>query len=593
MTVRVAVPVVSARIRVHVDVGIHWSPVDRLILWALSQTPRTATQLAKEANLPPRLVNDIIAKLMLFGWTEVAPDRFAFRATTAGTRVLHVPDGLPSLADPQSRIVRATFEPFELQVFTGSEVWTRSKRDIEAIAQDHEVRWLELAGPRPPLRFETLAAGAQKCLREDEEFLNMSSDGFELFDSYLLVAAHHDQLEGLPASAPAKLVEAVRAVTAEKERRLFAIAARSDCPSPTVMIDDVVLDETDIITDGPRHRELLSEILNAASHRVIIHSTFLNAKLFPGVQKDLRAAALNGAAIDIFYGADKDESTRKNNHLAALEINNIIRSDPVLRQQVTMHLASTRSHAKLLLADRGSPDSFVAVVGSCNWLSTPYRRIEASVILRDNRVAGVVARELTELCFTAAPRCDLIGKLSALARRLEKAPSPKGSASVGLVRGDDHAFMMTQAREQAKEIIWVAGDRFGKVAEARTLIPMMEAGSRGVRGRVLYSRKVVPVTQEDMADLAVEVALKGIELTEVPERVLHGKLLLWDDDHLVITSLNWSSAGTRADNPWGEIGIYVHQPQIARRIREQLELSISDTSQHRSAQTSARRNRNR
>src|SRR5262249_43258494 len=146
----------------------------------------------------------------------------------AGIRVLHVPDGLPSLSDPQPRIVRATFEPFELQVFTGGEVYTRRKRDIEAIAQDHDVRWIDLPGARPALRFETLAAGAQKCLREDEEFLRMSPDGIELFERFLLVHVHDHQLEGLPASAPARLIEAVRAVAADKESRRLTLRPSPD-----------------------------------------------------------------------------------------------------------------------------------------------------------------------------------------------------------------------------------------------------------------------------------------------------------------------------------------------------------------------------
>jgi hypothetical protein len=47
---------------------------------------------------------------------------------------------------------------------------------------------------------------------------------------------------------------------------------------------------------------------------------------------------------------------------------------------------------------------------------------------------------------------------------------------------------MTQAREQAEQLIWVARDGFGKVAEARTLIPMMEAGSRGERWLRLFGQ---------------------------------------------------------------------------------------------------------
>jgi hypothetical protein len=58
--------------------------------------------------------------------------------------------------------------------------------------------------------------------------------------------------------------------------------------------------------------------------------------------------------------------------------------------------------------------------------------VEASSFFATVVPLALIARVVAELCFTAAPRCDLIGKLSGLVRQLEKAPSLKGSASIGL-----------------------------------------------------------------------------------------------------------------------------------------------------------------
>lgn len=55
MTVRVAVPLRIARMRVWVDKGNDWSAVDRLILWALTREPRTSIDLAEITNVPARL----------------------------------------------------------------------------------------------------------------------------------------------------------------------------------------------------------------------------------------------------------------------------------------------------------------------------------------------------------------------------------------------------------------------------------------------------------------------------------------------------------------------------------------------------------
>jgi hypothetical protein len=38
---------------------------------------------------------------------------------------------------------------------------------------------------------------------------------------------------------------------------------------------------------------------------------------------------------------------------------------------------------------------------------------------------------------------------------------------------------------------------------------------------------------------------------------------MWDDDDVVVTSLNWASASADPDFPWADIGIYIQSPRIA------------------------------
>jgi len=237
-------------------------------------------------------------------------------------------------------------------------------------------------------------------------------------------------------------------------------------------------------------------------------------------------------------------------------------------------MRSTQSHAKLIVADTSRADSFVAVVGSCNWLSTPYRRVEASVVLRDGRLVGQILRGMSEMCFATIRQARLVGELDQWGRYAERCRREEGHAEVRLVLGDEHGVMMRHARDTAGASIWVGADRFGQAAEVRTLIPMMAAGREGVAGRVLFSRSVGRLTEEDMADLEMEAKQSNVALWAVPEGVLHGKFLLWDDDDAIITSLNWSSAATRPDNPWGEMGVHLSLPGLASGLRGRLETSL-------------------
>lgn len=142
--------------------------------------------------------------------------------------------------------------------------------------------------------------------------------------------------------------------------------------------------------------------------------------------------------------------------------------------------------------------------------------------------------------------------------------------------GDEHALIMDEAREVARSRIWAAGDRFSHAGEGQSLVPLIAAAQKGVRGRVLFSRVSGLVTDEDIADLRMMAAERGVELTEAGDRVLHGKILLWDSDDVVMTSLNWSSASTRATNPWGEIGVHLRMRGLADTVASDLDRAIGD-----------------
>lgn len=574
MTIRVAVPVILARMRVVVDQGIHWNPIDRMLLWALRDAPMTPSTLAAEMDLPRPIVNEMIWKLMRFGWIEMTADRTAFCATMAGDRALHWEGGLPSLVWPDQRTVRAVIEPTQGRAFPSSEVIVRHENDVRVLEKEHEVRWLSADGIALP-SFEELGYAAQACLQNaDEEFVRIISERSKADHRYIVVTVHGGECHGLPEHAPDLLFDAVRVAAAQRGSSTVPLQRQLAPPRPRRAVEGIAVDHADILLDGAVHREVLGEILRASRDRIILHSTFVDVKAFDGLRDDLRMAVRQGARVDILYGANKDDRTRQRNSAAARGIGDLVAADPVLRQGVRMHMVSTQSHAKLVVADTGKPGSYVAIVGSCNWLSTPYKRVETSVVLRDGRMIAHLLRVIGEMSFAVARSSRLVGDLHDIAKVAERQVGPVGEASVRLVMGDDHGELMRLARDDARSSIWVGADRFGQAAEVKTLIPMMTAGKSGTKGRVMFSRCVTPVSAEDLNDLAFLAQESGVELSEVDEGVLHGKYLIWDDDNVVITSLNWSSAGTRRDNPWGEIGVHIEKPGVGAKLRQRIEVSL-------------------
>jgi cardiolipin synthase len=219
-----------------------------------------------------------------------------------------------------------------------------------------------------------------------------------------------NSIKGLPPDPAEQLVAAIRrAATGDRPGAAMTIPSlrRSTnqqtgagvIPAAPIRPDDIVLSGTD-------HRDRLIEILRQARSRFIMHSTFLRENAFAELQDEFRRAAKRGVVIDIFWGANRDERDRAANLEAAIAINHRIGADQDLRGRARVHLYTTRSHAKLLIADAtGRVDGeFVAVVGSCNWLYSGFNRVEASIILRHPHAVGRVAQEFAELVFDIATR---------------------------------------------------------------------------------------------------------------------------------------------------------------------------------------------
>jgi cardiolipin synthase len=571
MIVRVAVPVKVARLRMWVDKGNDWSAVDRLILWALTEKAQNSQDLAQVAKIPARLLNGIILRLMHAGWVELAatPKGVGFRATEAGREAVEAFEILPVVFRNLPRRLSFVVEPFTLRAFSLREIKPYRPGEIEAISKEHDVRHVLVEENWSQLSSGHLHGAAEEILAEiagDEELSSIDFSGSTFPPGFALFTVAGREIGGLPKEPPAALVSAIRRAAAERNRGATLKVRPEHAPSKVstgVAIAVPPIDRNDILLTGEEHYDLLVSILNQARYRLILHSTFLTCSAFEKLKEEFRVAAKKGAKIDIFWGAARNEATTKRNLQEAIDINHSIQKDPVLRGMARAHMVCTRSHAKLVIADTGRPSGYISVVGSCNWLSAKFTRIEASVVLRHAHAVAQSAQEFADLILAAMPASDVAGYLNKLARDLKKLPAPSGASRIRMIKGDVHGELLRYARDKAGRRIAVGGDRLGLAAEARTLIPLMKAAERKVEGTIYYSRPSAPLSRADAAVLQREAAEACVRMIEIPDRELHGKFLLWDDDHLVITSLNWSSADTTREWPHSEMGVHLSGPGLA------------------------------
>jgi len=91
-----------------------------------------------------------------------------------------------------------------------------------------------------------------------------------------------------------------------------------------------------------------------------------------------------------------------------------------------------------------------------------------------------------------------------------------------------------------------------------------QARHSNCRATVLYDRPSGPVKDHHTDQMIEEAARNGVRLAQVRGKPgLHGKFIAWDDDDLLVTSLNWGSAVGDADFPYGEVGIHIKASGIA------------------------------
>ena len=324
-------------------------------------------------------------------------------------------------------------------------------------------------------------------------------------------------------------------------------------------------DPTDVVIGGSAQRVCLLGLLARAHRRVVVHSTFLDAARFGDLSEPIRAACARGVTFDLLWGAEKDEDTERRNAAAAVQIAKMIREDGDMRGRFRVHMRTTGSHAKLLLLDTAE-DGWIAGVGSCNWFSAPFQSVELTVVLRAQHAVADVAVTLQRLVGRRGLADDIATEMAITARDLRRGAAAAGSARISVVVGDHHDRLIRTASSAAERRFVVGSNRLGSVARPGALMQGEVAGGRsGVTATVLYTQTTGPLKNRHARALAEEARPNGLTLTRTRKIPLHGKFVIWDEDNLVVTSLNWASASADLDFPWGDIGVHVHAPGVASR----------------------------
>lgn len=583
--VLVAVPVLRGKRRFHIDKGRPWSVVEHLVLFALSQKPMTAAEIAEASGLHRRIVVEIIIRLMRVGWAEVSNQsgRVSFRTSTAGQAVVGL-DDLPAAPKRITRWMSFLIDQVTGAVFRSRELSLAHRNDVLNQAQAERLVWLE---PRNVTGADDIQTVASVLLDEDERLAFVEASGERLVDRFALISVRDDKLEKalrLPPTLERAILDAAAAAPkTAKGASSPRVHARSSLPIrhvvPSLRASSATAD--DIVIGGAAHLEGLQQAIRRARRRLIVHSCFITAEGFAAVKTDLLDAARRGVAVDILWGQNPFDR----NDRSTAEVVATLGDDPALVREpgLRIHPISTRSHSKFIVADDSALGRYSLLLGSCNWLSSVYNSVDVSVRVRDPALVGDLLFQLAELSKGDGGAWSPISmEFAGLASQVAAmSPPPNQRSRAQIVIGPGHGDYMREARDSAQARILVTSHRLSQVANASVMAPVMKAvQARGIQADVLYAKTSGAATPQNVGDLASIAAKAGVGLHALDTPRLHAKVLAWDQDHALITSLNWLSMDSNWNSPAQEIGLYLAAPGAGQRLFEAIDAMLGTEEQN-------------
>lgn len=569
-TVNVVIPVLKGRMVFIVDKGRPWSIVEHLILEALTKQEWTAADMATAANISRRVIVEAYIRLMRAGWVELSHNTgsITFKANARGVAAAkHVE--LPSVLERKRKPINYIIDLVAGDVFRNREWSIQQEQDLKERSKKEEFVWIEPVSNRTTRDSNELI---DVLLDEDETFVDAEPSGTT--HRYVVATVKDGIIDGLPTGRElpelrnAILAAATQSPASSKESKLtFSVPGplsktKSEVPEQR----DISFNVADLVLDGEAHKEVIRTIFAEAKSKILIHSTFIDEERFLTFLPDITNAVQRGVRVHVFWGQN-EEVDRVVSTQSALSR---IRKNPAvlgLGASLIIHPFSTESHAKLLVADAGDKGEYVAIVGSCNWFTSNFSSYEVSVQLRDPRIVRDVVKYLSQLsCVHDGIWSDLASELVNICQNLETTTPPSSSnARASVVIGAQHNHFVLKARDEAKTYAFVTSHRLGTVSSPSVIVPLMAAvEERGIKARIYYCRRTAPIRAKSEAKLVEDAVRGGVFLTPVESPRLHAKVLAWDEDSVLITSLNWLSADPIELDSLKEIGVWIQAKAVAR-----------------------------
>jgi hypothetical protein len=578
--VKIFLPAWHYRARAIVQRTWGWSPIEEMILLTLDKTPGTIDQIAIALKIPRQVASGTIARLMQFGLIEVRLSPSPMLATSnVGRDFIRSDRALPERTAEREVGISIVFEKVGQSVLR--------KRDVSIVpvsALPTSARSVEF----PPNDIETNDSMAQRVsrfmagsLRPGEWLRGVQATGSVIEQKYLVLDLDDVRNDVFPTGASDQLIEALKSTTETGD-----LPRASNPAKPPPIPARIEFDANQIIIGSDDHLKAFEKIVGEARSDVFVLSTFVaeqaderGKESRERIWRALDDAVQRGVHCHLFYGTSLDDDA--GNAVAMQELSKRLSTVRAAQGFVLVQRESVRSHAKIVAADDGLGGAAV-LLGSCNWLSSPFSAVEVSAELRDANGSAIgleLLRSIVSSLSSAARSAETLYFMASDLRRKRSTLAPdrlakeRPQADLTVVYADEHEQLLRIAAHDASDRFICCTNKMGAPMVPAVFNPAEVAGGRIDDARVYFSRYTGPIKRRHVAQHR-ERLTDVVQLLPIGKPQLHAKFLAWDSDNIVITSMNWGSQSGSLAHRLDEVGVHLNGPGLAAAFIERFETFI-------------------
>ncbi|MEO5868032.1 MAG: hypothetical protein ABIS14_05855 [Sphingomonas sp.] len=550
-----------------------WSPIEEMVLLTLDRAPGTIAEVAGALKIPRQVASSTVARLMQFGLVEVRLSPAPVLATSSvGHDFLRSDRALPERAEDREVPVSIVFEKVGQSVLRNRDVYTVPLTRLPKEARSVGFPTSDVAETNDSM-VDRVNRFMAPMLRAGEWMRGVQAISSVIEQRYLVLDLADIENGVLPEGASDHLVQALK-----ETLKTGILPQVSNPPANASPSAQIAFDPDQLVVGAEQHLERFERLVANARSDVFVLSTFVaeqsDEQGKPQRERIWRAledAVGRGVRCHLFYGSALDGQAK--HAIAMQELGKRLSAVRAAAGFVLVQRDSVGSHVKIAAADDGRGGASV-ILGSCNWLQSPFSSVEMSVELNDSVGAAMgldVLRTIVSSLSSATRAVETLNFMASDLRRSRSFVVPAlqtgdvSRAALTLVYAHEHEQLLRTAAHDATHRFVCCTNKLGAPMVPALFNPAEVAGRRIADARVYFSRYTGPTKRRHV--VAHRERLNDIvELLPVRVPQLHAKFLAWDDDDIVVSSMNWGSQSGLSSNRLDEIGLHLRGPGLAAAL---------------------------